>query len=174
MTELLEATCLDPQGSVHRIGDICASQPTVFAFVRHFGCIFCRERISELKSVLPEIEALGAQAVVVGCGTALMAEDFVENFGIDLPVYTDPSREVFRLAGMKRKIGLGFATIVGAIRAAKTGARQGKTQGDPWQQGGVLVLGKDGTLLHRTVDNTAGDAIDFGAVVEALGGVKAA
>ena len=95
--DLLAATCLDPQGQVHRIGDICALQPTVLVFVRHFGCIFCRERISELKSVLPEIETLGAKAVVIGCGTALMAEDFVESFGVDVPVYTDPSREVFLL-----------------------------------------------------------------------------
>ena len=138
MKDLLAATCLDPQGQVHRIGDIWAHQPTVLVFVRHFGCIFCRERISELKSVLPEIETMGAKAVVIGCGTALMAEDFVESFGVDVPVYTDPSREVFLLAGMKRKFGLGLATVGGAIRAAKAGARQGKTQGDPWQQGGVL------------------------------------
>ena len=35
--EFLDATCLDAEGTAHRIGDLIAQQPTVVVFVRHFG-----------------------------------------------------------------------------------------------------------------------------------------
>jgi len=97
-----------------------------------------------------------------------MAKDFIEQFELDIQVYTDPSRDVFKHAGMKHKLGLGFGTISKGFRASRAGFRQGKVQGDPKQQGGVLVVGTEGQLLYAHIDNAAGEVLDFAPVLEAL------
>lgn len=99
----------------------------------------------------------GAHLVVIGNGTPEMAQDFVEQFHVRVPVYTDPQRESYRRAGMKRSMGLGLRTPRQARRAMAAGHRQGKVAGDPWQQGGVLVVDSGGTLLWRHVNRDAGD-----------------
>ena len=86
-----------------------------------------------------------------------MAQDFVEQFNVSFPVLTDPRRSSYKLAGLKRSFGLGRATLGRAKRAIQGGYRQGMTAGDPWQQGGVLVIHTDGRLLYRHVDDGAGD-----------------
>ena len=106
---------------------------------------------------------------MIGSGTADMAKNFIEQFALDIQVYTDPSRDVFKQAGMKHKLGLGFGTISKGFRASRAGFRQGKVQGDPKQQGGVLVIGKEGELLYAHIDNVAGEVLDFASVLEALG-----
>lgn len=97
-----------------------------------------------------------------------MAKDFVDQFGISFPVYTDPSREVFRLAGMRRTFGIGIKTFGRGLRAMKGGFRQGRTQGDAWQQGGVLGVSAGGAVWFEHIDGSAGDHADVGAVLEAL------
>ena len=61
-----------------------------------------------------------------------------------------------------------------AIQAEVVGFRQGRVQGDAWQQGGLLLLDADGRVLHRQVDRAGGDPLDVAAVLVAAGRVPAA
>ena len=86
-----------------------------------------------------------------------MAQDFVEAFSVPFPVFTDPEREAYRLSGLRRGVGLGLKTMGRARRAAKSGQRQGALAGDPWQQGGVLILTPEPRLAWHFVSSGAGD-----------------
>ncbi len=136
--------------------------------------MFCREQAARFAAEHDAFRQLGAHLVAIGNGTAAMARDFVAQFGLDLPVYTDPGRGSFRAAGLKRNFGLGFRTIGRALRARRGGHRQGKVLGDPWQQGGVLAIGQDGRLLYRHVDSGAGDSAEPGTVLAELRAALAA
>jgi hypothetical protein len=106
--------------------------------------------------------------VAIGSGTPAMAADFVEQFSVPFPVYTDPERSSYRLAGMKRRLGLGLKTAGRAQRALQGGHRQGRTQGDPWQQGGVLLVDGEGRVSWQHVDDGAGDHASMEAVIVAV------
>ena len=106
--------------------------------------------------------------MAIGNGTALMAQDFVEGFAVPFPVYTDPKRAAYREAGFLRSFGLGFKTLGRGRRAARAGHSQGKVQGDPWQQGGVLVITPEPRLAWSFVSNSAGDHADVEDVIRAL------
>ena len=164
-TALAEATVLTIDGEAVTFKSLYQDRRTMVVFVRHFGCIFCRERLAELAACLPRLEAEGMRAVVIGNGTPLMAQAFSETLNVQLALYTDPSRTVFKLAQMKRNFGLGFSTISRGIRSWKAGHRQGAVAGDPWQQGGCLVIDPDGRVLAAERDRDAGNLIDFDAVV---------
>lgn len=105
--------------------------------------------------------------MAIGNGTPLMARDFIEQFAVAFEVFTDPSRQAFALAGMRRIFGLGIKTLGRGMRAWREGFRQGKTQGDPWQQGGVLGVDRDGAIFFEHADEGAGDNADVEAVLTA-------
>ena len=97
-----------------------------------------------------------------------MSQDFVESFSVPFPVYTDPNRAAYRAAGLVRNFGLGLRTLGRGIRAAKQGHSQGITQGDPWQQGGVLVIAPGSRLVWRFISTAAGHHADVDEVLDAL------
>jgi peroxiredoxin len=112
-----------------------------------------------LRGILPAIQDAGAELVVIGNGTPEMARAFVEDVGLTTPVYTDPSRRSYELAGLKRGV---FATlslrgIAHAKRAKKGGFKQTAVAGDPWQLGGVLVVEAGGRVAYAHRDSEAGD-----------------
>jgi len=108
--------------------------------------------------------------VVVGNGAPMFIEGFRETTGFTGPIYTDPSLEVYNAAQLKR--GLGTMLKVGAAAATigslRRGFRQGKTQGDATQQGGVLVIAPDGRILYHHISAYPGDNASPDTVRNAL------
>ena len=109
---------------------------------------------------------------VIGNGTAVMAQDFAERFNVGVPLYTDPTRKSYELAGWRRPMGsavLSMGTMLKAgFRAMKGGFRQGKTQGDAFQIGGVLVVAPDGVVHFEHADKAAGDHAAIDDILAAL------
>ena len=130
--------------------------------------MFCREQVARAAGLLDTVRSLGAEMHALGNGTVAMARDFVEQFGVRFPVYTDPSLGVYREAGMKRKFGLGLGTLLHARRALGGGHRQGRILGDTRQQGGALLITRSGRIAFRHVDDGAGEHADLEAMVAAL------
>ena len=85
--------------------------------------------------------------VAIGNGTRLMAEDFVEKFNIPYPLYTDEERETYSLLRLHRGLGIGIGSVTAGLRLGRQGIRQGKNQGDVWQQGGEALISETGELL---------------------------
>ncbi len=118
------------------------------------------------------IEAAGATLQVIGNGAPMFMAGFRETTGYDGALYTDPSLAVYQALELRR----GWRTILdpraakNAARALAGGFRQGRTQGDATQQGGVLVVATDGTIRYRHADRVAGDGPPVATVLAALSG----
>jgi hypothetical protein len=97
--------------------------------------------------------------VVIGNGTPNFIAGFREQTGFTGPIYTDPTLAVYKAAELKRGIGATFNLrgAVASVGALKRGFRQGKTQGDATQQGGVLVVAPDGRILYHHISQYPGD-----------------
>lgn len=143
-----------------------AEETTLIFFVRHFGCIFCRERVSSLLRALPLLESQPIKVCVVGNGDIDYASDFVEQLALPFPVYCDLEGDAYRLAGMQRNFGLKLSTLKDAWRSYQSGHRQHKTAGNVWQQGGVLVVTPKGTLLETHADKSAGEYMNIPEFIE--------
>lgn len=106
-----------------------------------------------------ELNDLGVGLTFIGSGNALMAADFRAELGLEVPVWVDPKRLSYRHLGFKHQRSLLFHPSVwrSAARAWKAGFRQTRTLGDPWQQGGVLVVRRGGALAWGFASATAGD-----------------
>ncbi len=133
--------------------------------------MFCRERAVQVHRELTTIRECGAELVLIGNGNRYFAKAFADEFGITSPLYVDTQRESYRALGMKR----GFfatlgnaASLKNALRALRTGFRQGPTRGDAWQLGGVLVVRPGGEIAYRYLDQAAGDHAPVAEILAAL------
>lgn len=126
-----------------------------------------------MRGEVPAIESLGASLVVLGNGAPHFARAFKQDLPFEGAVLCDTTRAAYREAGLKSGVTT-TVTLKGvghALRALKGGFRQTATKGDPFQQGGVLVVRPDGVVTYRYVSNEAGDHAPPG---EILAGVRRA
>lgn len=106
----------------------------------------------------------------ISTGEERWARTFAEDRGITGPVLIDTERAAYRAVSLKRTPGATFSmqAMKAGRRALKAGFRQGRTQGDPWQQGGVFVVMPDGRVPFAYTSAFAGDHPDEQAVVRAV------
>jgi NAD(P)-dependent dehydrogenase (short-subunit alcohol dehydrogenase family) len=123
-----------------------------------------------LRDRIDEMRARGAELVIVGNGAAHFAAAFREDYQLDCPLLVDPELRAYRAAGLRRGRVEALSPRLpwNAIRAIRTGSRQGAIQGDPWQLGGVFVLRQDGELAYRYVSREAGDHAPIDEILAAL------
>jgi peroxiredoxin len=157
-------TVQDPSGHTVKLGDARAGRAGLIVLMRHFGCIFCRQRLAELVAQTEPYADVDFAVWVIGNGTALMAQDFVEKHNVTRSVYTDPSREIYKVLGMNRNFGLNFKSLKQSIVAFKQGHRQTEVKGDPWQQGGVVVFDGQGDVTFSVADKEAGSDLPWNDV----------
>lgn len=102
---------------------------------------------------------LGVDVVVIGHSSLRYAKAFVEETGVDLPVFVDEKRLVYKALAFRRPL-LSFLTprvFKRAAEARKEGFTQPGVHGDAFQLGGVIVLMPDGSIPFKYVSQFAGD-----------------
>ena len=121
--------------------------------------MFCREHVVQLHREIRAIRDAGAELYVIGTGAPQFIEGFRETTGYTGIVYTDPSREVFEAAQLKRGLRtmMSLGMVARGLDTMRRGFRQGLTRGDNTQQGGVLVIARDGRVLWHHISDEPGD-----------------
>jgi alkyl-hydroperoxide reductase/thiol specific antioxidant family protein len=126
--------------------------------------------VVQLHRKIDDIHAAGAEVHVIGNGTPSFIAGFREETGWKGPVYTDPSLAVYKAAELERGVGktLDPRSLGGALRAFAHGQRQGRTQGDAWQQGGTLVVATDGRVRFHHISGRPDDVSAPDQILAAL------
>jgi hypothetical protein len=157
-------------GEAVRLGDEWRDRPAVVVWLRHFGCLLCKEQASAFRGRQPEIEALGARLVFVGNGELPWAREFEAAECPGCRVLTDPGLESYRAIGARRGwlSTVGPASLAAGVRAFRHGHRQGAVRGVPDQQGGVYVMLPGDRAAYAYVSGSAGDHPPIDAVLDAL------
>jgi hypothetical protein len=177
---LADCRVTDLSGETVRLGDEWRDRPAVVVWLRHYGCILCREQAAGFRARRPEIEALGARLVLVGNGESRVAREFEARHCPGCRVLSDPSLASYRAIGARRawRSTLGPPAIRAGIRAFRRGFRQGAVRGIADQQGGVYVLLPGDRVAYAYLSGSAGDHPPTDDVLLALraagGGARAA
>jgi peroxiredoxin len=73
------------------------ASPVLLIFLRHFGCSFCRQAISDIAGLRGELDARGVRPVFVHLGTPERARPYFDYYGIgDVERISDPDAAVYR------------------------------------------------------------------------------
>lgn len=174
-TAIREIELLDGQGEGHAVGNLIKSRIAVLVFLRHFGCIACQEHVGLWKPHLPEFNEAGARVIFIGNGKPESLRKFLGKTQLrDDQAYTEPTQSIHRELGLVNSLGstISPGAVFNALRAVTRGNFQTSVEGDPMQQGGVLIVDASGdiALLHR--ERQLGDYLDIAKARETVDALK--
>lgn len=140
------------------------AQPTLVVFLRHFGCTFCREAMSQLSKDRMKIEQDGTQLVIVHQSTPESADRFFAKYNFeDVPRVSDPELVLYRHFDLQQGTWeqvFGWKSWLRGITAFFQGHFIGKLEGDGYQMpGGFLV--RNGRILRAYRHESAADRVDY-------------
>lgn len=141
-------------GEVVPLASLYAEQPVALVFLRHLGCIFCREHVAQLRRLKD------LNIVFVTLGTPEQTEAFRTKMQSPHRFICDPDKTLYRHFEIPRG-GLtqmmSPQVFVRAIGATLQGHRNGRSDADPLQLPGVFVIGTDGVVTWQYRSKNASD-----------------
>jgi peroxiredoxin len=121
-----------------------AEQPLFLVFLRHFGCAFCREAVSDLVEKRPAMEANGVSLAFVHLGTEVKAQWFFKPYGLlDVPRFSDPEARLYQAFGLVRvpfRKFLNAESIFRLLSATLRGNFTGFPAGDIERMPGAFLI----------------------------------
>lgn len=130
-------------------GDSLASlsdgRPVLLVFVRHAGCCFCREAVSDLAAAQSRLEAAGISIALVHRSSDASLRRLLRRYKLaGIALIQDEGGRLYRAFGLKRGTRsqvLGPAVWMRGIQAAVLeGHGAAAPNGDPWQMPGIFLL----------------------------------
>lgn len=144
-------------------------EPVLLVLLRHSGCTFCREALSDLRKKRAELERVGTRLVLGHMGDAASFARFASRYGLgDLAAVADPERRLYRGLGLRRgTLGqlFGWSVWTRGARAFFSGHGVGGLVGDGLQMPGVFLIHR-GSVVKRYVHETAADRPEYEQLCE--------
>ena len=140
--------------------------PVLVLFVRHAGCTFCREALSDLARARTTNggRAAALDAVVVQMGTSEQGRRLLDTHELhDVAVISDPERRLYRALDLGRgSLGQLFGPRIWwrGLMATLRGHFVGRLVGDGFQMPGAFVL-HEGRVIRAFRHRDASDRPDF-------------
>jgi len=135
---------------------------TLLVFLRHFGCIFCREMVSDLRSAA-ESDPDYPDVLIFFQGSATEGRAFLRRYWPEARAVADPEMALYELFGVRRGSffeALGPSVLIAGGRARRKGFENGDRSGDIWRMPGCFaVRGEKVIWQHRPAH--AADHPDF-------------
>jgi peroxiredoxin len=148
-------------------------QKLLLTLVRHEGCTFCRETLTNLSRSLKDIQSTGVKVVIVHMGSESDSKLMVDKYGLEgVTIQSDPERKFYQALQIKRgNFRQLFGPSVwtrGFYAGVLKGHGVGALKGDGFQLGGTFLIdhGKV-TCLHAS--STAADVEDWIEIAKKLG-----
>ena len=149
-----DVTLPDDHNQPTRLSELWQRQPIALVFVRHSGCTLCLDHAVAMREAYPEIQAIGAEVVLVTMDDPVRLHAFKEHWELPFVCLADPQQEGYRAFQCPRGSWLEVAGPVMWWRAIKSLFRHGAglVRGDPRQLPGSFVIDCKGILrfAHRS------------------------
>ena len=123
-----------------------------------------------MRDYVPEVHTAGGEIVILGNGSPEQAGWFVEDYKVEMPVFTDQALASHAIVGARKPRMMDPRSMFRGFEAMRNGFRQTKVMGSAMQLGGVFVITPDGRMPYRYLSRFAGDHPDPKLAVRALVG----
>ena len=140
--------------------------PLLLIFLRHFGCIFCREALSDIADRREMIEKNNIKVVFVHMTEPSIAEDFFDEYELEgVEHIPDPETRLYRSFELKKaKFSQLFGLKVWARGYQLTKKSEHnlslKQIGDNLQMPGVFLI-HNGMIVKSFIHNSVSDRPDY-------------
>jgi peroxiredoxin len=143
-------TLQDAHGQTVALNTVWSQQPlTLLTFLRHFGCLFCRQWLAELEAHKTELHAAGLHIHAVAMGEPKHAARYCGELAPSLSCLVNETSAPYNAYGLQQA-GLGefFNANVAknGQKALQNGATVGQIIGDPRMMPGNFLIDQRGVV----------------------------
>ncbi|MBC7429577.1 MAG: hypothetical protein H7336_13250 [Bacteriovorax sp.] len=134
--------------------ELSNDQNVLLVFVRHFGCTFCRETVSEMAIIDQALVGRKLTLVFVHMSDKSYGDEFFSKY-YDHPVHhiSDPGRSLYKSLNLRRgslyQLFGPMTWIRGIYAGVFKGHGLGEFEGDSMQLGGVFVLSHGQVIFEQ-------------------------
>lgn len=146
------------------VSELSNKSPILLIFLRHLGCMFCKEALSDLKKIKEKIYQKGTNIVFVHMAESKVASDFFEAYSFDkISHISDMDNVFYSQFGLSKgdfKQLFGFKSWFGMGRAAAKGNLPSAQLGDPHQMPGIFLV-HNRKIVKSFIFRSVGDYPDY-------------
>ncbi len=142
--------------------ELSKDKKVLLIFVRHLGCTFCRETVSEIAKLEENLKGKNLTSVFVHMSDPSFGDEFfAKYFDHKISHISDPQRLLYRSLNLNRGSFFQIFGIRTFFRGVWAGLFKGhgigQLEGDPLQLGGVFILANG----HIVFEHKNANASDF-------------
>ena len=148
-----------------RLADQLSDEPTLLVFLRHFGCIFCRETVCDLRELSEESPEF-PPVLFFSQGSPTESRVFLNRYWPTARAISDPELEFYEAFGVQQASflqSLGPRVLLSSRRAKAKVHENGPRDGDIWRMPGVFLV-RGAEVLWQHEFRHAADHPDFSRV----------
>ena len=152
------------------LAEMANQNPVLLVFLRHFGCIFCKEALYDIGKIQDYLKENSVDIVFVHMDTPEQAEYYFEQFQLhNVQHISDSDCNLYIQFGLRKgSISqlYGLRTWIRGFEANKKGLQYGLNKhGDTSQMPGIFVL-CDGKVKNSFIHNNISDLPDYMKLLE--------
>jgi len=145
-------------------------KPVLLVFLRHFGCVFCKEAMADLAKLKNDIKGKNIVLAFVHMAEQKIAQEYLDNFGLgDCVHISDPDCKFYTAFRLTKG---SFSQLYGLqtwIRGFSKENKQFKLEkakqlGDATQMPGMFIIYK-GSIAQHYIHKFAADRPDYEAFI---------
>ncbi len=160
-TELLANTRTNSGETLAALSEM---SPVLLVLLRHEGCSFCRNAMSDIARSRESIEGVGTRIVLGHMTSENDFAAFAARYGLSaLSSVADPDRELYKGLGLRHGSLwqlMGPKVVWAYLKSMFAGHLPGRIKGDPLQLPGAFLFNQ-GQVLKAHLYRDAGDRPDY-------------
>ena len=168
MNVIVDTTILDEMetNKFENLKKLSGQKPVMLVFLRHFGCIFCKEALSDLAEKRKDFENKGFQLVFVHMSKNEVADDYFKNYDLEgVSHISDPTAKFYKSFKLTKGSFMqlyGLQTWIRGYAAKKEGHQleMAKHLGDATQMPGLFLL-QNGEICEQFIHSRASERPDY-------------
>ncbi len=150
--------------------EISKTKTVMVVFLRHFGCVFCREALIEIGKSRSNWEERNIHLVLVYPSDKASGEKYFSQFDLNqIDSISDPETKWYELFGLVKGSFtqlFGLKTIIRGFEVAANGTYPMLKQvGDGFQMPGIFLI-RNGQIRDKYIHKSAGDKPDYESLLD--------
>lgn len=152
--------------------NVTFQSPVLLIFLRHFGCVFCKESLVDLSARRTDFESAGIRLVFVHMADSATAEEYFSQYHLDGVTHVcDPGQRFYVSFGLYRGTFNQLYGLQTWMRGFKLKYQMGyslelaQKLGDSTQMPGIFVL-QDGKIKEQFIHRYAAERPNYDRLVE--------
>jgi hypothetical protein len=141
--------------------DQLGEAPTLLIFLRFFGCVFCRETVSDLRKLSEERDDF-PRVLFISEAAKIEVQAFLRRYWPTASAIADPAGDVYADFGIGKSVLKTFSprVFVATARALAKGNERGPTDGNVFRMPGAFLIDAD-EIVWKHDFRHAGEQPDF-------------